>query len=505
MPYTLKTPTNDPSLPSYLHPLYLEVEEELELVWDCWHHLKDRHRNYLPREPKEPEQAYRNRLKRTKFDNRFLPAIRGHAGLLSDFVLSAEVPESIQNAIKDIDQQGTSLVSFLENLDEMVLRDGGCAVLVEAPTPPTDEDGNPLVTTGAEEAQFDLRPYLVAIDRRDILSWRWEYRNSKPFLKQVTIRETHLVDAGDFGCRSITLYRVLRPGTWELWEMADRQGQWVKLLRDRGETGIEIIPLVWYCVSGNKPFQGLPPFLNLAELNIEHFQKRSSLNEVQHKCNLPVPVRKGMIRTHDLNSPLPPLTIGPNSVVDVPVDGDFFFREPSGSAIAATQADISKLEASMDRVSLAFLNGGEGQKTATEVVLDTAQTQATLDGMIERKRSAVEQIFDLWRQYTGEPTGGSIELNAKILQVPPDPQKVQTILNAMSTKISPILGLQMLLAIGWLPPDTDIEAEERWLADQVAQAQAEATRMEEARNAQLQNQGNQQPEQDDPEQPPISA
>lgn len=457
----LTIPTTDSNLPSFLHPLYVEAQSELEMVSDVWTDLKNCQTTYLPKEDKEPYRAYHNRLNRTQFDNRFKPTVKGHAGLLSNFVLSKDIPASIESHKKNIDQQGNSLVSLLTEADEMVLRDGGCGIVVEYPTDPVDRLGQPLITSAADEQLFELRPYLVLINRRDILNWAIEYHAGKPFISFAVIRKSEFIQDGLFGIKVQTFYRVLTPGRFSDYLLkVGADGRWTSEQIRQGETSLNRVPLVWYSISENTLFQADPPFLNLARLNIEHLQKRSGLNEVLHKCNLPVPVRKGLIRSFDdLKSPVAKLVIGPNSVVDIPDNGDFYFAEPTGAAIAATQADIEKLEGAMDRLSLAFLTGGEVQKTATEVVLDTAQTQASLRGMAERKKSAVEQVFDLWAQYTGEQKGGTIEINARVLQVPATPQDVQVILEAMGLKISTRLGLEMLLQRGWLPQDVDLERE----------------------------------------------
>lgn len=452
---TAVTPSIDPTLPSFLHSNYVEVQDELDLVWNVWSDLKGCKKQYLPREQAEPDRAYRNRLERTHFDNRFTPAIKGHAGLLSEFTLTDEVPDSIVTHEKDIDGQGNDLTTFFTEADEMVIRDGGCAILVEYP--PEDD----LIVSNRDLIEAGRRPYLVLIDRRDILNWSVEYRNGKPFINRVTIRIVQQVDDGEFGTRQQVLYRVLRPGNWQTWEILKSGQKWTKRLVDEGVTSLDRVPIVWYSISESKLFQGKPPFLNLARLNIEHLQKRSSLNECLHKINLPVPVRKGAkpIQAQMPGQPpqMPRLTIGPNSVVDIPENGDFYFAEPTGNAIAASQADIEKLEKAMDRVSLSFLSGSETAKTATEVVLDTAQTQATLKGMATRKESASQQVFEIWIDYTGEPTSGSLDVNESVLQIPPTPQDIQLILDAMNVQIPGRLGLQMLLQRRWLPADTDID------------------------------------------------
>ena len=447
-------PTTDPSLPSYLHPAYLDMQADLQLVWDVWHELKDCKQTYLPKEAKEPPQAYKNRLMRSHFDNRFTPALKGYAGLLTEYGFTDEIAASIELAEQNIDLQGNDLQTFFCNVDELALRDGGCGVLVEY----QPEDLS--IVSNRDLIESNRRPYLVAIERRNILNWRIEYVNGQPTIAQVTIQHCDRVSDGLFGVRDVTRYRVLTPGYYHVYELIANKGTFTKVLIDEGATSLDEVPLIWYSVSDSTWFEPSPPFLNLARLNIEHLQKRSSLNEVLHKINLPVPVRKGAKPVPGTNPPqMPGLTIGPNSLVDIPETGDFFFAEPTGNAIAATQVDIAKLEASMDRVSLSFLTGGENAKTATEVVLDTAQTQATIKSMARRKESASQRLFGFWAAYTGEPTGGSIDINESVLQVPATPQEVQVILDAMGVQISRELGLRMLLDRRWLPDDTDIEKE----------------------------------------------
>ncbi|MBD2019167.1 DUF4055 domain-containing protein [Leptolyngbya sp. FACHB-36] len=447
-------PTKDSDLPSFLHPLYLEVADELALVADLWSELKDCKKQYLPKEQAEPPLSYRNRLDRTPFDSRFKPALKGHAGLLSDFTVLEDTAASITAAIEDIDLQGTDLTTFLTDLDEMVLRDGGAGVLVEYPVA---LEG---IESAADQMALEMRPYLVAIDRRNILNWQIDYMRGKPVIRHLAIREMRLEPEGLFGVAEKTYYRVLRPGSFEVYELRVISNKWQAVLVEAGETGLDQVPFRWYSISNSKWFAGLPPFLNLARLNIEHLQKRSSLNEVLWKCNLPTFYRKGCPPIPGTNPPqFPPLKIGPNSVIDVPKDGEAGVIEPKGTAIAATQADTEKLEGAMDRVSLAFLTGGEASKTATEIMMDSAQTQCSLKNMARRKESLVQSLFSLWVEYTGETAAGGIQVNESILQMPMSSQDAGLVLDNMGVKFSDRLGLELLKYRRWLPPEVDVDAE----------------------------------------------
>ncbi len=448
-------PTNSNNLPSTLSNAADAYSSNLLLLLDCWNDLEGRERAYLPKEAKEPPQAWADRIKRTTFDNRFEPAIKDYAGLLSVFGLNDDVAQSIIDNKDNIDQCGNDLWTFFHEVDQYCLRDGWCGVMVEYP--PDD----PNINSQADLLESDRRPYLVLIDRRDILNWRTTKTNGKPQLARVTIRETRLEPDGDYGEKEVVYYRVLVRGEYFVFQIIEGKGNEAQLLLvESGVTSLREIPLVYYSVTESGLFSAKAPFLNLAKLNIEHFQKRSGLNEVLRKCNLPVPVRKGLIRTVDDLKKVPPLVIGPNSVLDIPADGDFFFAEPSGAAIAATRVDIKDLEAAMDRMTLDFLTSGDRQKTATEVVLDSTKTSANLKGVARRKESAMQQVFKFWANYTGETEGGGITQDEDLLSVPLTPEQVDKLQNlADSGRISDRTLLLLLQRGKVLPRQFDIDAE----------------------------------------------
>jgi MFS superfamily sulfate permease-like transporter len=90
---------------------------------------------------------------------------------------------------------------------------------------------------------------------------------------------------------------------------------------------------------------------------------------------LPVPVRRGALLM-DGQTP-PPLVIGPNSVVDVPVDGDFRFAEPTGSSLQQQQEHLRLIEELINNETLAFMSGQEAV-TATQARLQAGQVRTLL-------------------------------------------------------------------------------------------------------------------------------
>lgn len=257
-----------------------------------------------------------------------------------------------------------------------------------------------------------------------MINWDVETKDGQTKINHATLKERRLIPKG-YGHVSQTVYKVLTPGFWREYEMVQGTNQeWRAVLLGEGATSIDQVPLIYYSLSSKTPFYSDPPLLNTAEQNLTHYQLYSDYYEVLHHCNLPVPVRKGIVYAAMDEEDIPPLILGPHALVDLPPDGDFYYREPTGAAIAATESAIANLETSMDRALLSFLSTGEAQKTATEILIHSAQTEANLFGMGEMKESNVEQMFDLIAAYYRQDNGGTIHVNKDILRPPITPEQV---------------------------------------------------------------------------------
>jgi hypothetical protein len=430
-------PIDNPDLPSYQcadykaqFPCWDFSADMATGIW-AWYaidgSITSKAKRYLPPEHKEPGQAYKNRLARSPFDERYKPAIEGFSGLLSNFILADETIGAIADQQQNVDQRGSSLKVFLSKLDEMALKFGHCFCLIDFPPMPIDEQGNPLIRDALSERQANRRPYLVAIDPRDILNWEVDLSSGTPQILQVTIRERVQVKAGQFGSQEEIRYRVLYPGRYEVYRLVKGRPSvtskdgWIAERVEEGAVHLDRVPLVFYSATESSLFESEPPLLNIAELNLKLYQVESDYYEILHKCNLPTPVRKGM--NYNPGEEPQPLVLGPNSFVDLPPDGDFKFAEPSGSAIASTRQAILDLHLAIDRKALDFM-GGDGNKTATEVLIQSAQTQASLAGMAERKESAVQQILQFWAMWLNDSDGGAIEVNRDLLKAPATAQEI---------------------------------------------------------------------------------
>lgn len=466
---------NDSESPAYESSAYKESLPLLKFVEDIWagknswiwdqNNTKRIGTNtslYLPRQQEEPPEEYLKRLIRSNFERKFRDAICSTAGFLSAFSYH-DFPDQFER--DNVDLKGNSLEVFLRRCDELALRDDHCFILVEFPKRPTDGDGNPLIVDRPTELLMGLRPYFVAIDRRNVINWKTNFFQGSYLLEQVTIKEQIELPVGQFGTEFLTQYRVLRPGSYEIWQpREEKNGNGQSTHRmvpvEMGETSLSLVPLVPYSLTGSDdPFTGDPPLLDLAELNLKHYQKNSEKDEVMLKCNMPVlEVREITPRQRKAGDPPPKIVIGPNTVL---YNVEARYVEPTGAAIIQTQEDINKLELAMQQKTLAFQSGYYAAPTATEVARSSSTAQASLASMARAKESLVQTILNYWCRWNNlfdiEPY---IVVDKKLIQTGIDNATTQLLVSLRRDGELSRKGLLSLLQEGKaIPHDFDIEEE----------------------------------------------
>lgn len=483
-------PTTDPALVSYHRSELVDSLPALELALDCWNLLDTGGRGvakgkYLHREPAEPVTAYKERLHRSTYTPIYRDSIRAYAGLLNRFQL-IDVPPSMMQAEKNIDLQGSTIQSFWNVCDERALRDGGVFVMVDMP--PSSGEVNFF------DQQNDGRsPYLMLVERKDVINWSVDYVGGREVIRHVTVRQIKSIpDTNGYGTILEPFYYVLKPGSVEVYRLQRIEGnRWQQILVDRLETTLPVVPIVWYGASTTRFGQGELPMNGLAELSIQHYQMRSDLQELLHKCAMPVPVRKGAAIGPDGSAA--PLILGPNTAVDLPAEGgEFKFAEPSGSSIERHQSEITHLEMLMDRSGLNFLYGAN-IKTATEASLRASQVASQVAALVRNKAAAFNSIMMLWAAYAGEldslnPESG-IAINDSLINRPIDPSGMAQMVNLYgSGLLSRRTVLDELQRGGILDPDLKVDDEISRIEEEARKQQEEQVAQQEQAMAMMQEQ-----------------
>ncbi len=354
---------------------------------------------YLPKWPNEEQPSYNTRLSVATL----FPAFGRTIGVMSgkpfskQLTLADDVPEKIRAWCDDADQQGNNLHSFSAVVMAEALGFGICGVLVDYP-----KVGD-TVRTQADERAAGVRPYLVFVRHAQILGWKSERAAGVTRLTQLRLAETKEVPDGEFGVKTEPRVRVLEPGKWSVYMPgAKAEDDWT--LEEGGVTTLAGIPFVPFYGKKLGFMYGVSPLLDLAHLNVKHWQSQSDQDTILHVARVPI---LAMIGASDDSS----LTVGASSAVKLPQGADMKFVEHSGAAIDAGEKSLEKLEAQMVQTGaeLLVMKPGE-QKSATQANNDAEANKSDLQRITESFEDSLDQVLQLMADWVKEPQGGHASL-----------------------------------------------------------------------------------------------
>lgn len=345
---------------------------------------------YLPKWPAEDDESYKCRLAVAVLFPAYARTVATLAGkpFSKPVTIGEDVPEQMAEWLQNADQQGRNLHAFAAGLMEEALGYGLGGILVDYPR----AQG---VKTMADEKAAGLRPYFVHVKHDQIRGYLAETTAAGTWrLTQLRIAETVEEPDGPYATAAIEQVRVLTPGAWEVW----RNGA----LHDSGTTTLREIPFVPVYGARVAPMVGRPPLIEVAHLNVAHWQSASDQQTILHVARVPILAALGV--DDDFG-----LTVGAKSAVRLPVGADLKFVEHSGAAIAAGQQELDKLEERM-RQAGAELLVLEPRITATQVATENAVGMCALQRIAEDLEDAIDAALQLMAEWVGLPEGGHVTI-----------------------------------------------------------------------------------------------
>lgn len=360
----------------------------------------------LPKWPKEEDAAYKSRLETATL----FPAFRRTVSVMvgkpfsKALTLGDDVPAQIREWAEDIDREGVNLHVFCAEMMGESLAHGLCGVLVEAPK--QEGAGSGRVQTRAEQQQAGMRPYFVRVMHRQILGYRIASANGARALAQLRIAEDATVADGLYGEKTVKRVRVLTPGAFEVWEKTERVtaaggDEWRRI--DAGLTGLPYIPFVPFYGWRTGYMTARPPLLDLAYLNVKHWQSQSDQDTILHVARVPILAISGADSKTSL-------TIGGSSAVMLPVGGTMEWVEHTGAAIKAGQESLDALEEQMIQAGAELLVKKPGDRSATESANDAEGNKSDLQRITEGFEDSLDLALQMMADYANLGSGGHASL-----------------------------------------------------------------------------------------------
>lgn len=141
------------------------------------------------------------------------------------------------------------------------MRDGFSAVYIDVPAV--------SISNNLDYLRSNIHPYLIPIERKNIINWRVENVNGCPQLTKVVLKEERLEDEGEYGSVLNTYYRVLSPGAYKVIRLEkDKDDEWQQIVIEEGSTSLNVILLVYYPTHTSDLFAAHSHFLELVNINL---------------------------------------------------------------------------------------------------------------------------------------------------------------------------------------------------------------------------------------------
>jgi hypothetical protein len=405
-------------------------------------------KEFLPQHPMETEEAYRNRLIRTVLRNYFRRTVTSLVGKVfaKGVNFDEDVPEDILEWAENIDLTGTHLENFARDVFKDAIAMGISYILVDYPTAPG------AMTLEQEKAK-KLRPYLVHVKAKNLTSFDSVVVGGIHKLTEVRIREEIIKDQTDNTQITAQRERILRPGSYELWEQEN--SNWTKI--EEGTTSLDFITLIPIYTEKVNFFECEPPLEDLAWMNLEHWQVRSDQRTSLSFASFAILAASGWTKDTDGE-----ISFGPNKVLTTQDPaGKFYYVESGGAHLAAGQDEIKQLEDQMRLFGLQFEQGGSAkQTTATEKLIDTSEGVAPLHTWANNLKDGIETAFMYMYQWVGKDpkTAGSVELDPDFGLSTKDTHDIDTITAARKNGDLPRgVYLEELKIKGVLNEDFDVQ------------------------------------------------
>ncbi|WP_342221049.1 DUF4055 domain-containing protein [Candidatus Fukatsuia endosymbiont of Tuberolachnus salignus] len=368
--------------------------------------LRQQGETYLPRWTNEDKHSYQQRLSVATLLPAYEETLKNNLGRVfsEPTQLSESTPAVIVEYCQDMDLLGNRLDVWAQAYFSLALQYGVAHALVDYPRVEA-------LKTRAEEKARGARPYAVLINPRQVIGWQSSHQGGPVQLTELRIREEIVVETAPYRQQKIAQIRKLTPGRVELYRkirQADGRETWI--LHDSWATSCPRIPLVTLYSKRTGFMCGAPPLLNLALLNIKHWQSQSEQDNILHVARVPILNVFGLETGEKL-------TIGASSAThftDRTKQGSAY-TEHSGAAVGAGKEALTDLVEQMRQAGGKLLRSqNSSTKTLDQVSEERLQEQSPLYTLSNSLEDALDTLLQLMADWSGEKDGGKVDIRTEL-------------------------------------------------------------------------------------------
>ena len=424
-------------------------------------YIRDLSETYLPQEPREDDDAYTTRVDRSVLSPYTSRLIETAAGAILRKPIHIEGDPYWQELAENIDGLGSSINEYARRALVSSLTYGHSAILVDYPSATA-------ALNLAEERAMGRRPYFVHVDAPQIWGWRKDSGTNR--LLQVRIHDYDVRPLNEFGEEQIEQMRVIYPGRYDLYTL----GQEIVEFSETGDYSLPEIPLVPIYSNRRGLLVSQPPLLDIANLNITHYQRQADLIHALHIAAMPTLVLEGWDDTTGS------ATMGVNYAIAMQPGNKAYYVQADATSFDAQMNELQSLEQQMSTLGVTKLFGQKFVAESAEAKrIDQAQSNSVLSIISQELESALNQAFAFAAQYVGmESPEVTIDRDFDFYRLIGQDISVLTQLNQLG-KISDSLLLEILRRGEILPDNINIEDEKEAAGKPALELTEEASSEEE--------------------------
>ncbi|HFT7990572.1 DUF4055 domain-containing protein [Citrobacter braakii] len=363
---------------------------------------------YLPRWPREDKEDYKKRLSVATLLPAYEESIKQNTGRVfaEPIQFGENVPDALREFSKNVDLEGSRLDVWAQAFFSLAMQYGLSHALVDYPRVDAEQ-----VKTKADEKATGVRPYVTMLNPRQVIGWKSKMVGGKVVLTALRIKEVVVEDGDDFGQTKVEQIRLLTPGQVQIYRKAtsaDGQASWA--LHEEWQTSRRDITLVTLYTKRTGFMCGSPPLLNMALLNIKHWQSQSEQDNILHVARVPLLTVFGLEEGQEL-------VIGSSSATqfsDRQKQG-LEYVEHTGTSISAGKESLTDLVEQMRQAGAKLLRtDNTSTKSVDQTSEEKMQEQSPLYTMATSLEDAIDNILQIMAEYIGESEGGNVDVRTEL-------------------------------------------------------------------------------------------
>lgn len=358
---------------------------------------------YLPKFPAEDQESYDYRLATSTLFNGLGRTLENMAAKpFAEAITYTDIDPAAEEWLENIDLSGNNLTVFAHSVFTEGMAKGLTHILVDMPST-VDAEGRQKYITKADEKAAGLRPYMIHIKPGQVLGWRSQKgADGVERLTMLRMMECIEEDDGPFGVKSVPQVRVLIPGAWATYrEDKQKKGEWN--LFEEGRTSIDFIPLVTFYTKRTGFMTAVPPLLDLADLNIKHWQSSSDQDSILHTARVPLLSITGLTEDDKVE-------IGAKSFLRLPMGAEAKYVEHTGAAISAGRESLQDLENQMRAMGGELLVETQVASTATQNNIEDSEAKCQLSRMVQSEEDTLDNALDMMHRWMNLEYSGTVDI-----------------------------------------------------------------------------------------------